>query len=120
MFDTRRLIHFGAAADGKASLEAQMILNHKEAIEFLVDNTQDIGFNRYTLLNLNALLSNNLLENPGANGRLRNIAAGIGKSAFQPPEMPQLIQEYFEQILATATAIHNPFEEALLDMTSVR
>jgi Fic family protein len=113
LLDTRRLIHFGAAADGKASIEAQMILNHKEAIEFLVDNTQDIGFNRYTLLNLHALLSNNLLENPQASGRLRSIAVGIGKSAFQPPEVPQLIQEYFEQILASATAIHNPFEQAL-------
>jgi len=119
LLDTRRLIHFGAAADGKASIEAQMILNHKEAIEFLVDNAQDTGFNRYTLLNLHALLSNNLLENPQASGRLRSIAVGISKSVFQPLEVPQLIEEYFEQILATATAIYNPFEQALFTLVQL-
>lgn len=113
LLDTRRLIYFGAAARGKASLEAQMILNHKEAIEFLVGSAQEIGFNRYTILNLHALLSNNLLENPQASGRLRSIAVGIGKSVFQPLEVPQLIEEYFEQMLATAAAIQNPFEQAL-------
>jgi len=62
---------------------------------------------------LHALLSNNLLENPQASGRLRSIAVGIGKSVFQPLEVPQLIEEYFEQMLATAAAIQNPFEQAL-------
>lgn len=113
LLDTRRLIHFGAAAEGKASLEAQMILNHKEAIEFLVGAAEHIGFNRYTVLNLHALLSDNLLENPAASGCLRRIAVGIGKSVFQPLEVPQRIEACFEQTLATATAIHNPFEQAL-------
>ena len=36
----------------------------KEAIEFLEDDTAGIEFNRYTLLNLHALLSNNLLPDP--------------------------------------------------------
>jgi hypothetical protein len=27
-----------------------MILNHKEALEFLIDSAGEIGFNRYTLL----------------------------------------------------------------------
>jgi hypothetical protein len=34
--DTERLIAFGQAADGKDALETQMILNHKQAIEYLV------------------------------------------------------------------------------------
>ncbi len=29
-------------------MESQMILNHKEAIEFLIATASDIGFNRYT------------------------------------------------------------------------
>jgi hypothetical protein len=33
-----------------------MILNHKAAIELLVNNAEEIGFNRYTILNLHALL----------------------------------------------------------------
>jgi hypothetical protein len=38
-----------------------MILNHKDAIEFIVQGVEEIGFNRYTLLNLHAMLANNLL-----------------------------------------------------------
>lgn len=113
LLETRRLIQFGAAAEGKASLEAQMILNHKDAIEFLVENAEDIGFDRYTLLNLHALLSNNLLADPSASGRLRSIDVGIGKSVYHPLALPQLIAEYFDQTLATAQAIRNPFEQAL-------
>ena len=51
-----------------------MILNHKAAIELLVEQAAEIGFNRYTILNLHALLSDNLLADPRASGRLRAIA----------------------------------------------
>lgn len=112
LLDTRRLIQFGAEAEGKASLETQMILNHKEAIEFLVDGADEISFNRYTILNLHALLSNNLLPDPKASGSLRQITVGIGHSTFHPLDVPQRIQEYFDQILQTVEAISNPFEQA--------
>ena len=41
-----------------------MILNHKDAIEFLVGAADEIGFNRYTILNLHSLLASNLLADP--------------------------------------------------------
>ena len=119
LLETRRLIQFGTVAEGKAGLEAQMILNHKDAIEFLVDGAEEIGFNRYTLLNLHALLSNNLLPEPDASGRLRSISVGVGKSVYQPLAIPQLIAEYFDQILATAQAIRNPFEQALFALAQL-
>ena len=72
LLDTTRLLEIGAEAEGKARLEALMILNHKDAIEFLVDAAEDIGFNRYTILNLHALLADNLLADPEATGRLRH------------------------------------------------
>jgi len=66
LLETERLLKLGRAADDKDAKEAQMILNHKAAIELLVDNAGEIGFNRYTILNLHALLSNNLLGDPQA------------------------------------------------------
>ncbi len=36
LLDTRRLIEFGEEANGRDHIEAQMILNHKDAIEFLI------------------------------------------------------------------------------------
>ncbi len=119
LLDTRRLIEFGEEAKGRDRLEAQMILNHKDAIEFLVSAADEIGFNRYTILNLHAILANNLLADEAAAGRLRHIAVGIEKSAFHPLEVPQLIEECFDQILATAAAIEDPFEQAFFAMVQL-
>lgn len=44
--DTQNLIEFGRLAEGKDRLQAQMILNHKDAIETLVEQAEEIGFNR--------------------------------------------------------------------------
>ena len=119
LLDTRRLIEFGEEAQGRDRLEAQMILNHKEAIEFLVNAPDEIGFNRHTITNLHAILANNLLANPDAAGRLRRIAIGIERSTYQPLSVPQQIDEYFDQILATASAIENPYEQALFVMVQM-
>jgi len=106
------LIAFGKSAAGKSARDAQMILNHKEAIEFLVETVGEIGFNRYTIMNLHGLLANNLLADPAAVGRLRTIEVGISNSVFIPLGIPQLISEIFDQILEKASAIENPFERA--------
>jgi len=119
LLDTKRLIDLGQEAEGRQPLEAQMILNHKEAIEFLVSAADTIGFNRMTLLNLHALLANNLLGNLQAAGRLRHIAVGIEGSVFHPLEVPQLIEERFHQILGIATAISDPFEQSLFAMVQL-
>jgi hypothetical protein len=116
LLDTERLIKLGEAADNKSAMEAQMILNHKDAIEFIVNSAEEIELNRYTILNLHALLSNNLLPDPAAPGRLRTFGVGIGKSVYTPLAMPQLIEEMFELMLAKARLILNPFEQAFFIM----
>jgi len=119
LLDTKRLIELGEEAQGREHLEAQMILNHKDAIEFLVGSAEEIGFNRHTILNLHALLANNLLADPAAAGRLRHIGVGIERSAFHPLEVPKLIAECFDQILAAALAIKDPFERAFFVMVQL-
>lgn len=116
ILDTKRLIAFGKEAQGKDRLEAQMILNHKDAIEFLVDNADEIGFNRLTIRNLHGVLANNLLTDPKAAGSLRQIEVEIGQSSFRPLAVPQIIEECFNQILDTATAITDPFEQSFFIM----
>jgi hypothetical protein len=116
LLETERLLELGESAEGTDAREAQMILNHKNAIEILVEQAAEIGFNRYTILNLHALLSDNLLADPRASGRLRAIAIGIEGSSYHPLEVPQLIEECFQQILDTATAITDPFEQGFFAM----
>ena len=119
LLDTRRLIDFGQAAEGKDRLETQMILNHKDAIELLVTEANEIGFNRHTIQNLHAMLAYNLLPDPDAPGRLRQMVVGITGSVFHPLEVPQIIEECFDRILALAHAIEDPFEQAFFVLVQI-
>jgi len=115
LLETERLLQLNEQSEGKDFKEAQMILNHKVAIEFLVESAPDIGVNRYTIFNLHALLAENLLRVESC-GTLRNIPVGIGGSVYQPPSVPLFIRECFEQVVETAHAIQNPFEQAFFLM----
>lgn len=119
LLDTERLISLGEADDSKSAAEAQMILNHKDAIEFIVQAANGIGFNRYTILNLHALLSSNLLPDPAASGRLRTLRAGIQQSVYSPLAIPQQIEEMFSLMLEKAEHIKDPFEQAFFIMVQL-
>lgn len=116
LLDTRQLIEHGKAAQGKAAAETQMILNHKAAIELLVDNAETVSFNRYTILNLHGTLSENLLPNPSDEGRLRQHAVEIGKSVYRPLSIPAQIDELFGLLLEKATKIPDPYEQSFFVM----
>src|SRR3546814_538267 len=117
--DTQNLIQFGQLAAGKDQLEAQLILNHKAAIEMLVEQAGEIGFNRYTVQNLHALLADNLLPDAAAGGRLRRVDVAIAGSVYQPLAVPQQIEEHFDTLLAKAQAIEDPFEQAFFAMVQL-
>ena len=119
LLDTERLIHAGQEAAGKNAKETQMILNHKAAIELLVNSAEEIGINRFTLCNLHALLAENLLDHPQDAGRLRTTAVGVAGTMYIPTAIPQLIEEMFELLLAKAAAITDPYEQALFLMVQL-
>ena len=96
-----------------------MILNHKAAIEMLIEHAQEIGFNTLTFFNLHALLSDNLLADPTGSGRLRERIVEIGDSVFHPLGIPQLLDQYFRLILEKAGAIDDPFEQAFFIMVQI-
>ena len=73
-----------------------MILNHKTAIELLVENVDTAEFNRYTLMNLHSALAENLLPNPADEGRIRGRAVDIGQSVYRPLSTPQQIEDALE------------------------
>lgn len=116
LLETQRLLEQGEDAEGKATEETQMLLNHKAAIEMLADQADGIGFNRYTICNLHALLSDNLLSDPSACGRIRSRPVGISGTVFHPLEVPTQIEERFGQIMEKAEAVNDPFEQAFFVM----
>ncbi len=114
--DTKNLIERNIAARTKTPKDTQMILNHRKAIELLVDQAEGVGYNRYTFCNLHAALSENLLPNPEDEGRLRTHIVGIDGSPFQPVEIPQKLEELFDYMLDTVGRIPDPFEQAFFLM----
>lgn len=119
LLDTRELIEHGKIAKGKDAIETQMILNHKTAIELLVNNADTTSFNRYTLFNLHSALSENLLSNPSDEGRLREHPVEIGKSVYRPLSIPQKLNEMLDILLEKANQIHDPFEQAFFVMVHI-
>ena len=114
--DTERLIEFGQAAEGKDALETQMILNHKAAIEYLVNDAGNVDFTEGTILSLHALLSDGLMLDGSACGRIRNRPVEIGGSVYMPIAMPQRLEDLFHIILSTAQEIRDPFEQSFFIM----
>ena len=110
--DTQKLVEEGITAEGKVHEETVMIMNHKEAILFLVENAQDIELNSLTIRNLHHLLSQDLLANLGACGNIRSIEVNIGQSTYKPLNNPHLLKELFELILLKARKIKDPFEQS--------
>ncbi len=114
--DTERLIEFGQAAEGKNALETQMILNHKQAIEYLVLQPENAQVRTDTLIALHAFLSDGLMADPAAVGRIRRRAVEIGGSVYLPIALPQRLEELFGIVTQMAAEITDPFEQAFFLM----
>jgi hypothetical protein len=65
------------------------------------------------------LLSENLLADADASGRLRTTTVEIGGSVFHPLAVPQHLEDYFRLILDKADEIRDPFEQAFFLMVHI-
>jgi hypothetical protein len=112
LLETERLIRFGQEASGKDRKEAVMILNHKEAIQYVVENLTAIKISRPDLFNIHAFLADGLLADPAMAGRLRRMPVGITHSSFRPLADQFAIEEEFDIFIEKAAAIDDPFEQS--------
>ena len=95
-----------------------MILNHYQAVKYLVDNVNypptdgNQAINGGDLRTLHAILSDNLLENPDDAGKIRCKHVNIQYSSYRPLGIAESIQYCFQEIITKASGIQNPFEQA--------
>jgi len=116
--DTQVLIEYGQAAEGKAADETQMILNHKEAITYLIDNIGDIEIDAREIKNVHSLLARGLID-PAARGTVRRRIVGLGNSAYTPLAIPQMLEDQLALIVEKQALIDDPFERSLFLMTMI-
>ncbi len=89
-----------------------MILNHKEAIRYLVDNAPRLAVNEQTIFTLHYLLADGLVE-PGYAGKIRDHWVRISGSSYIPFEGRNRLKFQFEKIISKAAQIHDSFEQSL-------
>ena len=119
LLDTQHLIEHGQVAEGKDALETKMILNHKDAIEFLVRDPSCRQVGAVAIKGLHAFLSDGLLPNAADVGRLRDRAVGITGSVYKPLALGAHIEDQFELLVEKAASIRDPFEQALFLMVQL-
>ena len=119
ILETERLIHFGEEASGKDRKEAVMILNHKEAIQYVVDHLSDTTISRMDLFSIHALLADGLLIDPAMAGRLRQMPVGISESSYRPLDDAFAIEEEFGILIEKAEAIADPFEQSFFILVHI-
>lgn len=116
LLETKRLIELGESATGKDASEAQMIINHKSAIEYIIESASEEQITSHEVCSIHALLSENLLGDPSASGRVREIAVGIGGTTYMPLENPHVLKECFHLFIEKLNLIKNPFEQSLFSL----
>ena len=108
--DTQNLFARGRTAGDDP--HACMLLNHKEAIEFMVDAVPEYGITTAVVCNIQSLLMQALLDNPDTLGAIRHTVVNITDSVYLPTQVPDLLQEMLGLIIERARQIKNPVEAA--------
>lgn len=116
LLETKRLIEHGETVTGKDAIDAQMILNHKDAIEYIIESSDEEIISVHDIRSIHALLSDNLLGDPSASGRIRQIAVGISGTTYLPLDNPHILNEYLTLFIKKLNAIQDPFEQSFFSL----
>lgn len=110
--ETDSLVRARRVADGKSLKDAVMILNHKRAIRYVVENLDEIEIGWPDLRNIHALLSHSLIRDRSLVGSLRRGPVTIGPSVYKPLEDRSAVREELDILLSKAARITDPFEQS--------
>jgi len=116
LLETKRLIELGESASGKDTSETQMILNHKEAIEYIIESVYEEKISLHEICSIHALLSENLLGDLSASGRIRVLSVRIAGTTYLPLENPQVLRNCCEMFVEKINAIKDPFEQSFFSL----
>lgn len=111
LLDTKELFEFGEQA-GPLDEDTLMLLNHKSAIEFMVDAVPTEGITVPVIVDLQAKLMKDLLKDARDIGSFRRRVVNIDGSVYSPSNIPTLLEESLKSIIDKVRHIRNPVEAA--------
>ena len=118
LLETEKLLLEGDGVPGKPDAEKTMILNHKEAIRYLVENAPRIKLKMELIYMLHYLLSDGLVDSKNM-GSVRTNGVRIGGSVYLPYEDPKRLELQLEKIAKKAAKINDPFEQSFFLLTHI-
>lgn len=110
LLDTRELFAKGRSSGD--DVDSTMLLNHKDAIEFMVDAAPEYGITVPVVRNIQSLLMQGLLDNQQSVGAIRKTVVHITDSVYLPTQVPALLEEMLGHIVEKTRNIKNPMEAA--------
>lgn len=111
LLETERLIKEKEIAEGKSKEEATMLLNHKEALDFIIDNP-DYLF-PLTLSKIEDIHSI-LIKDLGIDRNIRKRRVGISGTNYKPLDNEFQIKEALTSMCNLINKKENVFEQSLL------
>lgn len=113
LLETERLLRESKTADGKTKEEAIMLLNHKDALRFILDNPdylQELTVSH--IEDIHTLLTKDLSVNKG----IRHRRVGITGTNYRPLDNEFQIREAMRDTCKLINMKSNVFEKALLTL----
>lgn len=107
---TERLLLYGEKSPTNTEFEAQMILNQKEALEFILDNEELWEQPKISSLEMLHSIVGKKLD---ISRNLRKIIVGITGTNYRPLESEFQIRDALELLFKTITEAGNIYEKAL-------
>lgn len=111
LLDTRILFELGEQA-GPLDNDTVMLLNHKDAIEFMVNAVPSEGITVPVIVDLQAKLMKDLLKDSRDIGSIRRRVVNIDGSVYVPSNIPMLLEEKLASVVDKSRQIRNPVEAA--------
>ena len=111
LLDTQALFELGEQA-GPFDEDTLMLLNHKSAIEFMVDAVPTEGITVPVIVDLQAKLMRDLLRDSRDIGSIRRRLVNIDGSVYSPSNVPALLEDMLKLIIEKVRHIRNPVEAA--------
>jgi len=117
--ETKALIEAAQTASGKTRQETVMVLNHKRAIEFLVDiASQDDPYAR-VIANMHTMLMDGLMNDEHALGAIRQRLVAIEESVYTPWQAPAQLARMYKMLCEKAQRINDPLEACFFLLTQL-
>jgi Fic family protein len=116
LLDTELLLKEGLEAKGHTREETVMILNHKKAFEFALNNRNDARTVEFRFIEQ---IHRTLVEDLGIKFGIRQRSIGITGSIYKPLEVSFQIREACEELLKAVARQVDPYSQALLLLAGI-